>query len=142
MKNKRKVVEMPVNVKNKKEEDDDQYEDNSKNTIKYGTYKTVEEYPSHKKGYYEKEFEREEEEFENEYPTDYRDKKNLRFQASEDMYEKEEDMELPENAVSMQVKQKTITDSNGELALIIKKTISYEDGTKKTIIEKKNIVKK
>ena len=50
-------------------------------------------------------------------------------------------MELPENAVSMQFKQKTITDSNGELALIIKKTISYEDGTKKTIIEKKPVKK-
>ena len=61
---------------------------------------------------------------------------------SEDIYEKEEDMELPENATSMQVKQKTITDSNGELALIIKKTITYEDGTKKTIIEKKPIKKK
>ena len=139
VKYKRKVVEMPVNVKNKKEEDDDQYEDNSKNTIKYGTYKTVEEYPSHKKGYYEKEFEREEEEFENEYPTDYRDKKNLRFQASEDMYEKEEDMELPEGAASMQVRQKRITDSKGVPALIIKKIITYEDGSVKTIIEKKNI---
>ena len=31
-------------------------------------------------------------------------------------------MELPENAVNMQVKQKTITDSNGELVLIIRKT--------------------
>ena len=32
--------------------------------------------PCHKKGYYEKEFEREEEEIENEYPTDYREKNN------------------------------------------------------------------
>ena len=58
------------------------------------------------------------------------------------MYEKEEDMELPEGAASMQVRQKTITDSKGVPALIIKKTITYEDGTVKTIIEKKPINKK
>ena len=50
-------------------------------------------------------------------------------------------MELPENATSMQVKQKTITDSNGELVLIIRKTITYEDGSVKTLIEKKPIKK-
>ena len=120
----------------------EQYDDIN-NSIKYGTYKTVKEYPSHKKGFYEKEFEREEEEIENEYPTDYREnKQNPRYKISEDMYEKEEDMELPEGAASMQVKQKTITDSKGVPALIIKKTITYEDGTVKTIIEKKPINKK
>lgn len=51
-------------------------------------------------------------------------------------------MELPENAVSMKVKQKQITDANGKLALIIRKTITYEDGTVKTLVEKKPIVEK
>ena len=58
------------------------------------------------------------------------------------MFEKEEDMELPEGAQSMQVKQKTITDSKGVPALIIKKTITYEDGSVKTIVEKKPLNKK
>ena len=98
----------------------------------------MQEYPSHKKGYYEKEFEREEEEIENEYPTDYGEK-NKKLKFSEDMYEKEEDIELPEGAMSMQVKQKKITDSKGVPALIIKKIITYEDGSVKTIIEKKPI---
>lgn len=48
-------------------------------------------------------------------------------------------MQLPENATSMKVKQKTISDSKGELMLIIKKTIMYEDGSKKTLIKKKPI---
>ena len=97
------------------------------------------DYP--KKGYYEKEFEREEDEIENEYPTDYRAKRNPKYKISEDMYEKEEDMELPEGASTMQVRQKTITDSKGNPALIIKKTITYEDGSVKTIIEKKPLNK-
>ena len=58
------------------------------------------------------------------------------------MYEKEEDIELPEGAINMQVKQKTITDSKGVPALIIKKTITYEDGSVKTIIDKKPIKQK
>ena len=120
---KKKIIEIPIKLKPKKE-DYSQYDDESS---KYGTYKTVQDYPSHKKGYYEKEFEREEEEIENEYPTDYREKKSPKFKISEDMYEKEEDMELPEGAINMQVKQKTITDSKGVPALIIKKTITYED---------------
>ena len=137
IKYKKKIIEIPIKLKQKKE-DISQYDDDSN---KYGTYKTVQDYPSHKKGYYEKEFEREEEEIENEYPTDYRDyrEKNPKFKISEDMYEKEEDIELPEGAINMQVKQKTITDSKGVPALIIKKTITYEDGTVKTIIEKKQI---
>jgi hypothetical protein len=107
------------------------------------TYKTVEEYPP-KKGFYEKEFEREIQEFEDEFPTDYnyRAKKNQRYKVTDDMFEKEEDMELPEGAQSMQVKQKTITDSKGVPALIIKKTITYEDGSVKTIVEKKPLNKK
>ena len=107
------------------------------------TYKTVEEYPP-KKGFYEKEFEREIQEFEDEFPTDYnyRAKKNQRYKVTDDMFEKEEDMELPEGALNMQVKQKTITDSKGVPALIIKKTITYEDGSVKTIVEKKPLNKK
>jgi len=93
-----------------------------------------------KKKAYNDEFE--EKEIDNDYPMDYRDKKKKKNKIPEDIYEKEEDMELPENAVSMQVKQKTITDSNGELVLIIRKTITYEDGSVKTLIEKKPIVNK
>ena len=142
VKYKKKIIEIPIKLKPKKD-NMEQYDDDTNNSIKYGTYKTVKEYPSHKKGFYEKEFEREEEEIENEYPTDYREnKQNPRYKISEDMYEKEEDMELPEGATNMQVKQKTITDSKGVPALIIKKTITYEDGTVKTIIEKKPINKK
>jgi len=106
------------------------------------TYKTVKEYPP--KGFYEKEFEREIQEFEDEFPTDYnyRAKKNQRYKVTDDMFEKEEDIELPEGAVNMQVKQKTITDSKGVPALIIKKEITYEDGSVKTIVEKKPLNKK
>jgi len=49
---------------------------------------------------------------------------------------------LPEGAASMQVQQKTITDSKGVPALIIKKTITYEDGSAKTFIENKSLDKK
>ncbi len=128
VKYKKKIIEIPIKLKPKKEE---QFDD--------GTYKTMRDYP--KKGYYEKEFEREEDEIENEYPTDYRAKRNPKYKISEDMYEKEEDMELPEGASTMQVRQKTITDSKGNPALIIKKTITYEDGSVKTIIEKKPLNK-
>ena len=51
-------------------------------------------------------------------------------------------MDLPDGATNMQVKQKVVTDSNGKPALIIRKTITYEDGTVKTLIEKKPINKK
>ena len=142
VKYKKKIIEIPIKLKPKKEGNSEANDDDTNNSVKYGTYQTVKEYPSHKKGYYEKEFEREEEEIENEYPTDYMDNKKSRYKISEDMYEKEEDMELPEGAESMQVKQKTITDSKGVPALIIKKTITYEDGSVKTIIEKKPIKKK
>ena len=138
IKYKKKIIEIPIKLKPKKDDNSDN--DDTKNSIKYDTYKTVQEYPSHKKGYYDKEFDKEE--IDNEYPTDYRDKKRSRYKISEDMYEKEEDMELPEGALNMQVKQKTITDSKGVPALIIKKTITYEDGTVKTIIEKKPLNKK
>ena len=64
------------------------------------------------------------------------------FDSTDDMFENEDDIDMPEGAVSIEVKQKTITDSKGNPVLIVHKTISYENGEKKTIIEKKNIVKK
>ena len=64
------------------------------------------------------------------------------FDATDDMFENEDDIDIPEGAVSIEVKQKTITDSKGNPVLVVHKTITYENGEKKTIIEKKNIVKK
>ena len=64
------------------------------------------------------------------------------FDSTDDMFENEDDIDMPEGAVSIEVKQKTITDSKGNPVLIVHKTINYENGEKKTIIEKKNIVKK
>jgi len=64
------------------------------------------------------------------------------FESTDDMFEKEDDIDMPEGAVSMEVKQKTITDSKGKPVLIVHKTINFENGESKTIIEKKNIVKK
>ena len=64
------------------------------------------------------------------------------FDSTDDMFENEDDIEMPEGATSIEVKQKTITDSRGNPVLIVHKTINYENGEKKTIIEKKNIVKK
>ena len=64
------------------------------------------------------------------------------FESTEDMYEKEDDIDIPEGAIEVKVKQKTITDSSGDPVLIVHKTITFEDGSKRNIIEKKNIVKK
>ena len=64
------------------------------------------------------------------------------YDATDDMFENEDDIDMPEGAVSIEVKQKTITDSKGNPVLVVHKTINYENGEKKTIIEKKNIVKK
>ena len=64
------------------------------------------------------------------------------FDATDDMFENEDDIDMPEGAVSIEVKQKTITDSKGNPVLIVHKTINYENGEKKTIIEKQNLVKK
>ena len=64
------------------------------------------------------------------------------FDSTDDMFENEDDIEMPEGATSIEVKQKTITDSKGNPVLIVHKTITYENGEKKTTIEKKNIVKK
>ena len=136
MKYQKKIIEIPIRLKPKKEENNDE----SNTSQKYNTYQTYDNRKQHKKRNYDNEFEGED--IENEYPTEYGDLKRKKNKISEDIYEKEEDMDLPENATSMQVKQKTITDSNGKLALIIKKTITYEDGTKKTLIEKKPIESK
>ena len=64
------------------------------------------------------------------------------FDATDDMFENEDDIDMPEGAVNIEVKQKTITDSKGNPVLIVHKTITYENGEKKTTIEKKNLVKK
>jgi len=64
------------------------------------------------------------------------------FEPTDDMFEKEDDIDMPEGAISVEVKQKTITDSRGKPVLIVYKTINYENGERKTIIEKQNIVKK
>jgi len=64
------------------------------------------------------------------------------FESTDDMFEKEDDIDMPEGAVSMEVKQKTIMDSKGKPVLIVHKTINFDNGESKTIIEKKNIVKK
>jgi len=137
MKYQKKIIEIPIKLKPKKEENNDE----SNTSQKYNTYQTYDNRRQHKKRNYDNEFEGEE--IENEYPTEYSDLKKKKNKISEDINEKEEeDIDLPENAISMKVKQKRITDSNGKLALIVKKTITYEDGTKKTIIEKKPITSK
>ena len=64
------------------------------------------------------------------------------FEPTDDMFDKEDDIDLPEGAVSVEVKQKTITDSKGKPVLIVHKTIHYDNGETKTFIEKKNLVKK
>ena len=134
----RKIIEIPIKLKPKKEEKDTY--DDSNSSQKYSTYQTYDNRRQHKRRAYNDEFE--EEENDNEYPTDYREEKKKKNKISEDFYEKEEDMDLPDGAVNMQVKQKVVTDSKGEPALIIRKTITYEDGTIKTLIEKKPINKK
>ena len=64
------------------------------------------------------------------------------FESTDDMFEKEDDIDIPDGAISIEVKQKTITDSKGKPVLVVHKTIHYDNGEIKTIIEKKNIVKK
>ena len=64
------------------------------------------------------------------------------FEPTDDMFDKEDDIDMPEGAVSVEVKQKTITDSKGKPVLIVHKTIHYDNGETKTFIEKKNLVKK
>ena len=64
------------------------------------------------------------------------------FESTDDMFEKEDDIDIPDGAISIEVKQKTITDSKGKPVLVVHKTIHYDNGEIKTIIKKKNIVKK
>ena len=91
--------------------------------------------------------EKEMNEFENDFNSDFGNL-NLKsptypvFESTDDMFEKEDDIDMPEGAVSMEVKQKTIMDSKGKPVLIVHKTINFDNGESKTIIEKKNIVKK
>ena len=68
--------------------------------------------------------------------------KNVIINKNDDMYYKEEDIDLPEGAVSAEVKQKIITNSKGKPFLLVHKTILYDNGVTKTFIEKKNLVKK
>ena len=49
--------------------------------------------------------------------------------------EKDENMELPEDAINIDVQHKTITDENGEPKLEITKTITYKDGSIQQFIE-------
>ena len=133
-----KIIEIPIKLKPKKEEQDTY--DDSNSSQKYSTYQTYDNRRQHRKRVHNNEFE--EEEFDNEYPTEFREEKRKKNIIPEDVYENEEEMELPEGAANMKVKQKVIKESNGELALIIRKTITYEDGTVKTLIEKKPINQK
>ena len=135
----KKIIEIPIKLKPQKKENES-FNSDTNSFQKYSTYQTYDNRKEHKKRAQNNDFE--EEEIDNEYPTEYRESKKKKNNISEDLYEKEEDMELPENAVSMKVKQKQITDANGKLALIIRKTITYEDGTVKTLVEKKPIVEK
>ena len=64
------------------------------------------------------------------------------FEPTDDMFDKEDDIDLPEGAVSVEVKQKTITDSKWKPVLIEYKTIHYDNRETKAFIEKKNLVKK
>ena len=56
--------------------------------------------------------------------------------GDEEQTEKEEYQDIPEGATGMQITKKTITDSNGEPALEITKTITYEDGSVQKLIDK------
>ena len=64
--------------------------------------------------------------------SEYSDDRNI---------EHDEEVDLPEGAVDMQVQQKTITDSNGEPALEITKTITYEDGSVQKFVDLQAIEK-
>ena len=134
----KKIIEIPIKLKPKKEEQDTY--DDSNSSQKYSTYQTYDNRRQHRRRVRDNEFE--EEELDNEYPTEYREEKKRKAKIPDDVYENEEEMDLPEGATSMKVKQKVITESNGELALIIRKTITYEDGTVKTLIDKKPISQK
>lgn len=61
------------------------------------------------------------------------------FESTDDMFEKEDEIDFPEGAVDVKVKQKTITDSRGNPVLMIHKTITFEDGSVKTTVEKKKL---
>ena len=54
------------------------------------------------------------------------------FEPTDDMFEREDEIDMPSGAISVEVKQKTVTNSRGRLILIIHKTITYENGEKKT----------
>ena len=140
---KKKIVEIPIKFKNKKEENEEEEfpEENEKSDKKYKKQtKTVyetSEYPNE-----DNDIEKEIQHIEKEFKDVSVNPKKKAFKATDDMYEKEEDFDLPEGAVGMQVQQKTIRDSKGVPSLIVKKTITFEDGSVRTIIEKKKINEK
>ena len=88
-------------------------------------------------------FEKEMRELEKNFEREFNFKSPIKpvFEPTDDMFEREDEIDMPPGAVSVEVKQKTVTDSRGRPILIIHKTITYENGEKKTFIEKKNIVK-
>ena len=53
----------------------------------------------------------------------------------DEVQEKDENIELPEDALKYDVQHKTITDENGEPKLEIKKTIQYKDGSLQQFFE-------
>ena len=136
-------MEIPIKFKNKKEENEEEEfpEENEKSDKKYKKQtKTVyetSEYPNE-----DNDIEKEIQHIEKEFKDVSVNPKKKAFKATDDMYEKEEDFDLPEGAVNMQVQQKTIRDSKGVPSLIVKKTITFEDGTVRTIVEKKKINQK
>ena len=55
----------------------------------------------------------------------------------EEQSERDENAELPEDAIGMRVQQKTVTDSNGKPTLEVTKTITYNDGSIQKFVNKK-----
>jgi len=74
---------------------------------------------------------REKERMNNIRKSDYKNKNQLE--------QPEDNDELPEGAVDIQIKRKNITDSEGNPAVEIIKTITYEDGSVQNIIRRQNI---
>ena len=52
----------------------------------------------------------------------------------DEQYDVDPNAELPEGAVGMHVKHKTITDSNGEPSISVTKTITYPDGSQQIFV--------
>ena len=61
--------------------------------------------------------------------------------SGEDYSYFEDNQNLPDGAIEMQVQHKTITDSNGEPALEITKTITYDDGSVQKFVDNQPLEK-